>query len=152
MTAVAGLAIERNAAGGCGLRMWVVACPAPQPVARCKLALAPGELFRMVGCGPLSARRIPDKDGHVIGKQISRTKRSDSASRSRHSRSPRQVTLLADAIPACGVEFRRIHDVAMRLDMLLSGTMTAFTPDASFEKRRIEITVLCHRHGLRAAR
>src|SRR5258706_14352646 len=114
--------------------MRIVAGPAPHAVARRQLALAAGELFGMVGGRPLSTRPLPHKDRQVIGEQIPRTKRSHSAARPGHSRRSRQMTLLADAIPAGGAELRWIHDVAMRLHMLLSRTMTALTPDAAFEK------------------
>jgi hypothetical protein len=61
------------------------------------------------------------------------------------------MALLTDAVPPCRIEFRRIHDVAMRLQVLLPGAVTTFTPDAAFQKRWVEIAVLCIRYRLRAA-
>src|SRR5689334_5519117 len=121
MTTDAGLPIKGYAVCYRRPRMRIVARHAPHSVARGQLALAPGQLFGMIGCRTLSAPLLPYKDRQVLGEQISRAKRSHSAAGPGHPRRSREMTLLADAVPPGRIQFRRIHNVAMRLNMLLSG-------------------------------
>src|SRR5262249_26277878 len=107
--------------------------------------------FGVVGRRTLSARPIPYQNGQVIGQQISRTKRSHTSARSRDPRRSRQMTLLADTVTARSLEPGRIHDVALRLEMLLAEAVGALAAYTAFEKRRIEVAVLRLLNRLRAA-
>ena len=142
--------------GRSGQRMRIVACAAPQPIARRAAARALRQVLDVAGHPQARTAAGSHEHGERVGQKVAQMVRLPVRTRAHHAHFAREMALRADRVAAAGIELGRIHDRRAALgiprthlrDVRFPGTVAPFASHATLAERRRPVAVLRARHGI----